>query len=104
MDNFPRGYPNLAAFTDSDDSFMIYRRFGYLQSRILLEKQDELRSLEQQLDELDASEMHNAPNNLFVREHQGEVRKKLLENIELVFGNYGTLFSVLADIQWANLP
>jgi hypothetical protein len=42
----PRGYPALAAFFDSDESFMVYRRFGYIQSRLLLEKQDEMRALE----------------------------------------------------------
>src|SRR5215469_11608832 len=35
----PEGYPRLAAFLDSDENFMVYRRFGYLQSRLLLEKQ-----------------------------------------------------------------
>lgn len=32
---------------------MLYRRFGYLHSRILLRKQDELRKLEAELDEYD---------------------------------------------------
>ena len=38
---------------DSDDNFMIYRRFGFLYSRLLLEKQDELREIEENLDETD---------------------------------------------------
>ena len=38
---------------DSDDNFMIYRRFGFLYSRLLLEKQDELREIEEKLDETD---------------------------------------------------
>lgn len=38
---------------DSDDNFMIYRRFGFLYSRVLLQKQDELRELEENLDQLD---------------------------------------------------
>ena len=32
---------------------MIYRRFGYLQARVLLEKQDKLRLLEESLDAFD---------------------------------------------------
>jgi hypothetical protein len=32
---------------------MIYRRFGYLQSRVLLDKQDQLRIFEMELQELD---------------------------------------------------
>ena len=46
----------LATFLDSDDCFMVYRRFGFLQSRLLLEKQEELRELEGKLDRLDKIE------------------------------------------------
>ena len=38
---------------DSDDNFMIYRRFGFLHSRLLLDKQDELREIEDTLDSID---------------------------------------------------
>lgn len=37
---------------DSDENFMIYRRFGFLYSRALLSKQDELRELEDSLDDM----------------------------------------------------
>ena len=87
--DFPTGFPNLGAFADSDESFMLYRRFGYLQSRVLLEKQAELRSLEQQLDNLDRSEMYDEPDNLYSRESQGEERKGLLTQIEAKFCEYG---------------
>jgi hypothetical protein len=53
VEECPEGYPRLAAFSNSDENFMIYRRFGYLQSRILLHKQDELQRLEQELEEMD---------------------------------------------------
>lgn len=89
MKKFPRGYPNFAAFLDSDDGFMIYRRYGYLQSRILLEKQDELRSLEAQLDAMDEAEMCRKPDKLFTRDRQGEERKGLLIQIEKSFCEYG---------------
>jgi predicted signal transduction protein with EAL and GGDEF domain len=48
-----RGYRSLSTFLDSDENFMLYRRFGYLHSRMLLRKQDELRKLEAELDEID---------------------------------------------------
>jgi len=48
-----RGYSRQAAFLDSDESFMIYRRFGWIQARLLLEKQDELRLQEEELGILD---------------------------------------------------
>jgi hypothetical protein len=47
------GYPRVAAFLDSDDNFMICRRFGYLHWRVLLDKQNELQYLEKELDEMD---------------------------------------------------
>lgn len=47
------GYPKLAAYLDSDDQFSVYWRFGYLHSRLLLHKQDELRGLEDRLQILD---------------------------------------------------
>ena len=53
VNTIPRGYPNLAAFCDSDENFMVYRRFGYPQSRILLDKQNEMAALETELDSLD---------------------------------------------------
>ena len=53
MDDKYRGYRSLSTFLDSDENFMVYRRFGYLHSRMLLKKQDELRKLEAELDEYD---------------------------------------------------
>ncbi|KAL8731172.1 MAG: hypothetical protein Q9166_003579 [cf. Caloplaca sp. 2 TL-2023] len=47
------GYSSLAPFLDSDDGFMLYRRFGFLHQRVLLYRQDELRRMEQDLEELD---------------------------------------------------
>ncbi|KAL8942350.1 MAG: hypothetical protein Q9216_001732 [Gyalolechia sp. 2 TL-2023] len=56
FEDCPLGYPKVAVFMDSDDNFMIYRRFGFLYSRVLLSKQDELRRLEEDLDALDRSD------------------------------------------------
>ncbi|MCJ1224320.1 hypothetical protein MMC12_000965 [Toensbergia leucococca] len=59
-----QGYRGLAAFLDSDEAFMCYRRFGFLNSRLILQRQDELLQLENnlkildQLDELDTSTGH----------------------------------------------
>jgi hypothetical protein len=58
VEKFPVGYPLQAAFQSSESSFSIYRAFGYLHSRVILEMQDELRCLEdglKNLDERDAS-------------------------------------------------
>jgi hypothetical protein len=53
VDSKERSYRTLATFLDSDDNFMIYRRFGYLHARVLLRLQDKLRTLELRLDEYD---------------------------------------------------
>lgn len=42
VEDYPRGYPRLAAFVSSDIEGRIYRQFGYLRSRLLLYYQDEL--------------------------------------------------------------
>ena len=86
----PDGYPKLGAFLDSDDNFMIYRRFGYLQSRLLLEKQDDLRKLEEALDRLDTSDTKGEGKEDFlsIRRNFGEERNKLLADIEKTWLQY----------------
>jgi len=53
LESCPNGYPRLAGFLSSENNFSIYRGFSYLHSRVLLELQDEIASLERELDELD---------------------------------------------------
>jgi hypothetical protein len=86
------GYPNLAAFLDSDESFMIYRRFGYIASRLLLEKQDEMRQLEEELDMLDRHDETNHPDRIQTRDlidEDANPRRTLLKTIEEKFCEYG---------------
>lgn len=90
MKDFERGYPNFATFADSDESLGLYRRFGYLQARLLLEKQDELRCLEEELDSLDLSEQNSNPDSLFSRECQGNTRREFLSRIQARFIEYCT--------------
>jgi hypothetical protein len=69
---------------------MLYRRFGFLQSRILLHKQDELRELEYHLDYIDRCDAETKPTRLRSRERDGnETRAELLEKIEHKFKEYG---------------
>jgi hypothetical protein len=73
---------------------MLYRRFGFLQARLLLCKQDELRDLEERLDILDRIDDKKRPIILKCRDkddsQHGE-RKKLFENIERKFAEYCAL-------------
>jgi hypothetical protein len=90
----PDGYPRLGAFLDSDDSFMVYRRFGYLQSRLLLEKQEHLRQLEEELENLDTVDAQMGSRNLITMENydsaQYKPRRDLMQRIECQFQGYGT--------------
>jgi len=46
VETIPNGYPRLAAFLNSDESFMLFWRFGNFQTRLLLEKQYRLHEME----------------------------------------------------------
>ena len=94
MNECPEGYPRLAAFLDSNENFMLYRRFGFLQGRLLLYKQDELRELEARLDRMDKSDAKRDASLLRSREKDdayGSRRKMLLEEINVKFKDYGTI-------------
>jgi hypothetical protein len=100
----PEGYPLLATFLDSDDNFMMYRRFGYLQARLLLEKQEQLRRLEEDLDLLDREDKErqgedaNGRNNPLRtlkdgKKEKANERRVLMRKIEKKFRDYGTSIS-----------
>ena len=94
VEQCPEGYPRLAALLDCDENFMLYRRFGFLQARILLNKQDELRELEKDLDRMDKVDERKDPEVLRSREKDAassERRKNLLYNIEQKFKEYCTV-------------
>ncbi|OCL11250.1 hypothetical protein AOQ84DRAFT_287629, partial [Glonium stellatum] len=59
VEESPAGYSRLAAFESSEPSFSLYRGFGYLHSRVLLELQDEIRTLESELNDLDEMDYEN---------------------------------------------
>lgn len=96
----------MATFLDSDENFMIYRRFGYLHSRMLLRLQDKLRTLESRLDENDNDDEDSgdqtqklclmsrgkdeaACRKLAKQEPGVQTRTHILDEIELVLGKYG---------------
>jgi hypothetical protein len=93
VEECPKGYPQLAAFLDSDENFMLYRRFGFLQARLLLYKQDELSRLEFRLDELDKKHADENPQLLESRRNDDildKKRKALLTEVEEKFKGYGS--------------
>jgi hypothetical protein len=79
-------------FLDSSEEFMLYRRFGYLQSRVILNKQDQLRELEKRLDREDKDDALVDYQLLMCRdkdERENRPRVKLLADIEKCFKEYG---------------
>ncbi|KAH9219762.1 hypothetical protein DL95DRAFT_291332, partial [Leptodontidium sp. 2 PMI_412] len=103
----PEGYPRLAALLDSDENFMLYRRFGFLQSRLLLNSQDELRELEQDLDRMDKVDYKKDPTLLQSREKDDAAtgrRKKLLLEIREKFKDHVQLLNAARDLATYNRP
>ena len=72
---------------------MLYRRFGVLQARLILNKQDQLRELEECLEIMDEHDDKHNRAALESREMDEassiERRKKHLDKTEVVFKEYG---------------
>ena len=77
---------------------MIYRRFGFLQARILLYKQDELRSLEEDLDNLDKYDSNRGEEGTMILKSRDSDdassgrRKSLIKEIQVAFKEYCEYF------------
>lgn len=93
---------------------MIYRRFGFLHSRLLLWKQDELREIEQILERLDwedANGSHHAKLCLRSREDDAmrtdrvgkEQRSDLLRKGEQLIKEYGKNFKTYLNYPHCNI-
>lgn len=96
------GWPQLAAFLDSADSFAIFRRFGNSHCRVLLHLQAEITSLEKQLRELD---IHDAKTpDLHYRLRRNEhydgwdpAQKDLLEKLQQKLSIYGRRKTLVSE-------
>lgn len=96
VDDHPKGYPQLAAFVNSDENFLIARKYGFLRSRVLLYRQDELSVLERDLIRLDADDKENREFALHSRKRDEETdedpvysRKVLIQKIDDKLKEYG---------------
>lgn len=88
------GYPRVAAFENCDPNFLIYRRFGWLHSRVLLNLQDELQQLERDLEREDEWEYsHGNDKKLKSRrkDRKGPKTKRqdILKSINAKLKEYG---------------
>lgn len=101
VEDSPKGFPIVARYLDSDDCFMIYRRFGFLHARLLLNKQDELRELDEELRGMDQRDRigdakarkclmsRTKDDNRPLPEGWERSRKELLQEIEKKVMEYG---------------
>jgi hypothetical protein len=65
VDDFPRGFPRLAALLSADDDLMMFRGFRRIHSRVLLQMEVEITQLENALDKLDKED--DADPNMWYR-------------------------------------
>lgn len=103
VENYPLGYPRQAAFADSDESFMLYRRFGNVHARLLLHKQDELREMEEDLKDMDLQDDHCEESKKYLKSRDldeeraaipdQEPRSQLLARMEKKTMQYGRFFT-----------
>jgi hypothetical protein len=92
------GYKKYSWFLASDDDFLIFRRFGTLNARVLLLLQDELTVAEEKLKALDeqyslkdAPRLHNGSFRVEQGEEKQQERRKLLLEIKDKVSEYSTL-------------
>ncbi|KAI4099616.1 MAG: hypothetical protein L6R37_005888 [Teloschistes peruensis] len=95
VDDHPRGYPTLAAYMNSSDNFLMCRRFSFLQTRVLLYRQDELAEMEDTLLNMDDEDKDLEPLALQSRRLDGDrteepSRASLIEKIDSKLKQYGT--------------
>lgn len=94
----PTGYPRLAAFLDSDENFMVYRRFGYAGSRLLLHKQAELQKLEAAMMEMDEDDEKDNPGclrSVDLESDPSSPRARLMKDLETKFDEWGKMIGSL---------
>ncbi|KAH7050181.1 hypothetical protein B0J12DRAFT_89133 [Macrophomina phaseolina] len=106
MERCPKGSPRMAAFLDSDENFMMYRRFGWIQSRLLLNKQNEISDLEKDLELEDGFPPKDEPINGEVTRYEGtsEYKQQILKDLEKKFCEYSQLISAARDMMLMHRP
>lgn len=93
IDYHPEGYPRLGALINSDENFLMCRRYGLLHTRVMLYRQDELRELEERLLGLDAEDADDNPGMLNSRvrddRRENQERRQLILEIDQKLKEYG---------------
>ncbi|KAJ4356504.1 uncharacterized protein N0V89_004538 [Didymosphaeria variabile] len=111
LQEYPLGYPLQAAFQSSEPSWSIYRSFDYLHSRVILDLQDELRCLEEQLEDVDIKNegeerLRSRKDDLkhYNEEEFPSPRAVLLETIRNKLVNYDEILAKARDLNTFQRP
>lgn len=101
MDDYPQGYPQLAAFLNLDPNFPVYRRFGTLRHRLMVHREVELMKLEQKLSEMDKMDWTERRHRIqsIRKDHEDATkegkehseREELIDEIDKKLERYGML-------------
>ncbi|KAF2685664.1 hypothetical protein K458DRAFT_416885 [Lentithecium fluviatile CBS 122367] len=94
IDDHPNGYPRLAALLNSDENFLICRKYGLLHNRVLLYRQDELRELELELLSMDKAATNTDDTMLKCRtreERASDDRRHLINRIDEKLKEYNDI-------------
>jgi hypothetical protein len=99
VDDYPKGYPQLAAFANSSDTFANVRRFGRLSYRLLAHLQNDLTDMEKTLDELDKKDAKDKTMAKRLRGYEkfsgwDEEQRKLVSKISETYSQYGIPASI----------
>ncbi|CZR54213.1 uncharacterized protein PAC_04096 [Phialocephala subalpina] len=101
-EDYPQGWPRLAAFLNTSSTLAVWRRFGTAHNRVLLHLQATITRLEQQLDELDKADAKD-PARLYRlrrnewREGWDTAQKDILEEMHRKLVEYETEGGQMAD-------
>ncbi|KAM0323687.1 hypothetical protein ACHAQA_008622 [Verticillium albo-atrum] len=97
----PSGYPKLACYMATAENLGVFRQFRYLQLRIMLQLQDELRELETLLYRLDERD-RSSPGLLRSREYcdnKSQTRAQLLDRTRKKWMEYAEFMGKSNDVR-----
>jgi len=94
VEGYPVGFPQLAAFRNSDDDFAIFRAFNQCHCRILTQLEVEITEIEKQLLELDRADEANPSMEYRLRKSKHKegwdtAQRDLLREMQLKLKDYG---------------
>ncbi|KAK4935172.1 hypothetical protein LTR10_023735 [Elasticomyces elasticus] len=110
VESNPEGWPRVAAVIDSEANFMIFRKFGYLRTRLIVWHQDRLRELENLLGDLDLEDFKDDSARRALCCRQGDdgrsppKRKLLFQELSRELELYDDLLKRSAEAHQYDVP